>query len=71
MPRRNPGSPPSHFIEALQQQIAARLDVDPDRIRFCPLEGGTLGRLNTAGDHWQIHYRGCWRELPWALPVLP
>lgn len=55
----------SNFIEELRVTIAANLDIDPDRIRYGPLEGGEQGRLGTAGDHWQIWYRDQWRELPW------
>ncbi len=45
--------------------IAGKLDIDPDRLRYGLLEDGKPGRMNTAGDHWQIYYREHWRELPW------
>lgn len=53
------------FLEETRQAIAVKLDIDPDRLRYGPLEGGAQGRLGTNGDHWQIYYRDEWRELPW------
>ncbi|TWT56544.1 hypothetical protein [Allorhodopirellula solitaria] len=49
----------------MRQAIAANLDIDPERIRYGPLADGKPGRMNTAGDHWQIYYRDEWQELPW------
>jgi hypothetical protein len=65
MPRRNPGQPLEYAIESLRQAIAANLRIEPDRLKFGPLPGNGIGMRGTAGDHWQIHYRGAWRELPW------
>ncbi|MCM2370947.1 hypothetical protein [Aporhodopirellula aestuarii] len=53
------------LMEETRQQIARNLNISPDRIRYGPLENNRPGRLNTQGDHWQIHYRGEWKELPW------
>lgn len=65
MPRRNPGQSHEHAIESLRQTIAAKLRIEPERLKFGPLPGVEIGMRGTAGDHWQIHYRGEWRELPW------
>lgn len=63
--RRLTDSDRDKFKEELRIVIAAKLDIDPDRLRYGPLEGGAQGRLGTGGDHWQIHYRDEWQELPW------
>ncbi|TWT91622.1 hypothetical protein [Neorhodopirellula pilleata] len=52
-------------MDDLRRQIAKNLDINPDRLRYAPLEDGVPGRLNTEGVHWQIWYREAWRELPW------
>ncbi|MCM2371256.1 hypothetical protein [Aporhodopirellula aestuarii] len=53
------------LMEETRLQIAKNLGVSPDRIRYGPMENGHPGRFNTRGDHWQIHYQGEWKELPW------
>ncbi|SMP56344.1 hypothetical protein SAMN06265222_105135 [Neorhodopirellula lusitana] len=63
--KREPGKSPDWFQEQVRLRIAARLRIDPDRIRYGPLPNGVAGKLGTDGDHWQIHYRDEWRELPW------
>ncbi len=63
--RRLTESDRNSFREELQVVIAGKLDIDPDRLRYGLLEDGKPGRMNTAGDHWQIYYREHWRELPW------
>lgn len=52
-------------IDEMRQAIAARLEIDSERIRCGPLDDGQRGRLGTGGDHWQIFYPDQWRELPW------
>ncbi|WP_146393492.1 hypothetical protein [Allorhodopirellula solitaria] len=52
-------------IDEMRLAIAARLEIDSDRIHFGPLEDDLQGRLGTGGDHWQIFYRDQWRELRW------
>ncbi len=49
----------------MRQAIAAKLEIDPERIRYGALADGKPGRMNTEGEHWQIYYRDQWRELPW------
>ncbi len=56
---------PEYYREQLRQVIAENLQVDLDRIRYAPLDGQERGKLGTTGDHWQIHYRDVWRELPY------
>ncbi|EMI57447.1 hypothetical protein [Rhodopirellula sallentina] len=53
------------LMDQARQQIAKNLGISPDRIRYGPMENNRPGRLNTQGDHWQIHYQGEWKELPW------
>lgn len=46
------------LMEELRFAIAKKLDIDPDRLRYGPLEDAVQGRHGTGGDHWQIFYRG-------------
>ncbi|MCC9658026.1 hypothetical protein LOC70_19660 [Rhodopirellula sp. JC737] len=63
--KRDPGQALEFSIESLRHAIAANLRIDPARLRFGNLPGKGVGMRGTAGEHWQIHYRGKWRELPW------
>ena len=60
---RDPGASVESIQGRLRHEIASKLRVDPDRIRYAELP--TKGRYGTEGAHWQIFYLGEWRELPW------
>ncbi len=63
--KRMTAGTPEYYTEQLRQEIAVNLQVDPDRIRYAPLDGKERGKLGTSGNHWQIFYRDEWREIPW------
>lgn len=62
--RNDSGHNLSEHLESLRKVVAYNLRIDPDRIRYGNL--GHRGRLYTPDPHWQIYYRGEWRELPWT-----
>ena len=43
--------------------IAAKLAIDPERLRYINLPEPTP--IGVTGDRWQIFYRDEWRDLPW------
>jgi len=62
--RTDSGHALDEHMEQLRQAVAFNLRIDLDRIRYGKL--GRRGRLGTPDPHWQIFYRGEWRELPWT-----
>jgi hypothetical protein len=62
-PQRLPATPWARTAEAMRQEIAAKLAIDPARLRYH--DPGEKSAMGVDGERWQIYYRDEWQDLPW------
>lgn len=62
-PERSPATTLEKTLAEMLTKIAARLAIDPERVRYITLPEPTS--IGVTGERWQIWYRDQWQDLPW------